>query len=430
MWVNLMGEKMITSESGTETMDTVVTGKYMGTLSIEEISDVEKFRALREPWNALLQRSSDNNLFLTWEWLFNWWQYYGRDKKLRIIIIKEGDQIVGIIPLMENKYRQGFVSIKVLENLCSEECDYSGIILAENTHEVLALLVDYLAKVTKDENLIVRMYHIPENSAFLTSLREQYPSFSKYLYLDEKPSSFCSYILLPPTWEEYLHTLSRNSRRNIMRKLQYISKDHVVESKKITDDNDLQEKLKILFELHQKKWGRESKFNKPEARAFYTGVSQALRRNGWLNFSYLNVDGKTLSLLWAFSYNSTFWGMTNAVDVEYAEYSAGSVHLSKTIEDSIKDGLKKFDFLKGEEGYKGHWTDNKSNNIKITMTQNNVKGRLLAGLLQSFIKIDYARQRSLGENISLLLKKMKPQVKTNNENKWRDSSTINTLGGN
>jgi CelD/BcsL family acetyltransferase involved in cellulose biosynthesis len=410
-----MGEKMITSASGTETMDIGITGKDMGTLSIEEINDVEKFRSLREPWNALLQKSIDNNVFLTWEWLFNWWQHYGRDKKLRIIVVKAGDQIIAIAPFMENKYRLGFIGVNVLENLCSEECDYSGIILAENKHEAIVFLMDYLAGMIKNEKLIVRWYHIPENSGFSTLLREQLSSFSQVLYLDEKPSSFCSYILLPATWEEYLHTLSRNSRRNITRKLQYLLKDHVLELRKITDDNDLLEKLKILFELHQKKWGRESKFNKPEARAFYTSVSQALRQNGWLNFSYINVDGKTLSLLWAFNYNGTFWGMTNAVDVDYAEYSAGSIHLSKAIEDSIKDGLKKFDFLKGDEGYKFHWTDKKTDNVKITITQNSMTGRFRARLLQSLIKIGYARKRSFQENINLIFKKMKPQETSNDE---------------
>ena len=49
-----------------------VEGNWEG-FTIEEVNDVEGFRSLKETWNNLLRESSDNNIFLTWEWLFTWW---------------------------------------------------------------------------------------------------------------------------------------------------------------------------------------------------------------------------------------------------------------------------------------------------------------------------------------------------------------------
>jgi CelD/BcsL family acetyltransferase involved in cellulose biosynthesis len=390
----------------------IVSEKGMGTLLIEEINAIEKFRSLKEPWNALLQKNDDNNVFLTWEWLFTWWQYYCGDKKLRIIIIKKGDRIIGIVPLMEQKYRQGFISVNVLENLCSEECDYSGIILTENKHEALDLLLDYLARVTKDEKLIVRMYHIPVNGAFHTLLREQHTKVSKVLYLDEKPSSYCSYIMLPATLDEYFVTLSQKSRRNLRRAIKTLEKDYKIENKKCADGHDLQDKLNVLFELHRKRWGAESKFNKPEAREFYTNISQAFHQNGWLDFSCLNVAEKPVSLLWGFIYDNVFFGMTNAVDTDYSDYSVGNVHWVKSIEDAIRRGVRKYDFLKGDEAYKFHWTDKKTDNVRITIAQNSLRSKFKVKLLQLLMKYSYAKKRSFRENINLLLKKIKPQVKS------------------
>jgi CelD/BcsL family acetyltransferase involved in cellulose biosynthesis len=400
-------------DSNAMKIEEFIKGQDMVGFAVEEINDVEQFHALRAEWNDLLQKSSDNNIFLTWEWLFNWWQCYGRNNKLRIIIIKKGSKIIGIAPFMENKYRQGPVSVNVMENLCSEECDYSGIILAEEKQEALTLLMDYLSGIIKTENLIVRMYHVPENSAFLTLLREQYQSLSKSLYLDEQPSSFCPYILLPATWGDYLHTLSKNSRKNIVRKLQHLQKDHVVEFKKVVDQKDLLEKLQILFDTHQKRWEKEnivSKFVKPETKDFYISVSKTFQENKWLDFSYLSVDGKPLSLYWAFIYNNILWWMTCAVDLEYSEYSTGNVHMAKAIENSIQNGLKKFDFLKGDEGHKGHWTNDKTINVKITFTNNSIRGKWRVKLLQTLIKYGYLRKRSLRENVNLLLMKRKSRV--------------------
>jgi CelD/BcsL family acetyltransferase involved in cellulose biosynthesis len=399
-------------DSNAVKIESLIKGQDMVGFSVGEINDIEQFQALKFQWNELLQQCSDNNVFLTWEWLFHWWRYYGRNKKLRIIVIKKGSKIVGIAPFMENKYRQGPVSVNVMENLCSEECDYSGIILAEEKQAALTLLMDYLAVIIKNENLVLRMYHIPENSTFLTLLREQYPSLSKSLYLDEQPSSYCSYILLPATWDEYFQTLGRNSRRNLTRNLKHIQKEHVVEFKKYTNISDLMDKLQVLFDLHQKKWATKnisSKFASQEAREFYIDVSKAFHNNNWLNFSYLRVDEKPVSLLWSFSYNDVFYAMTIATDPDYLDYSIGNVLLMKSVENSIQIGLKKFDFLKGDEGYKGHWTNDKTNNVKITITPNSIAGRYRVILLGTIIKIRNARGRSFKNNINLILNKLRPQ---------------------
>ena len=189
----------------------------MGDLSIEEVTDVKEFRQLRESWNTLLRESCDNNIFLTWEWLYIWWQHYGSDKKLRIFLIKEHDKIIGIAPFMQLKYRKGIISVDVLENMCSMNCDCSGIILTERKHECIAMFLDYLEKTISNRNVILRMWHIPENSDFLTILREQYPSFSKTLFWDEQLISSCPYIVLPATLGEYLSSLSQKRRQNLRR---------------------------------------------------------------------------------------------------------------------------------------------------------------------------------------------------------------------
>jgi CelD/BcsL family acetyltransferase involved in cellulose biosynthesis len=406
---------LVSEFSGMKTGDSF-TGKYTGSLMIEEVNDVEKFRALKETWNELLQKGSDNNVFLTWEWLFIWWQHYGGENKLRIIVIKEAGKIIGIAPLMQRKYREGFLSVEVLENLCAEECDYSGIILAEKSHEVLTLLIEYLAKVMKDEKLVVRMYHIPENSVFLTLLREQYPLFLKSLYLDETPSSYCSYISLPATWDEYFSTLSPTGRRNIRRAARHLQKDHVVTYTKYSNGEELQERLDLLFKFHLKRW-KDSKFNQSESRNFYLDVSKAFILNNWLEFSFLNIDGKPASLIWAFIYDNTFWGVTNVFDLNYSNYSLGQLHLMNSVENTIQYGLKKYDFLKGDEAYKYHWTDSKTDNFKITITEKNSKGKYRVKLLQILIKYSYAKARSLRENINLVFKfkNGRPPAKSNED---------------
>jgi CelD/BcsL family acetyltransferase involved in cellulose biosynthesis len=391
-------------------IDSVVTGKDMGNLSIEEVNDIEGFRALKETWNNLLSQCPDNNIFLTWEWLFHWWRHYGGDKKLRILLIRESDKIIGIAPFMENTYREGFASFNVIENICSENCDYSSIILTEQKQESVTRLVDYMARIAREGDNIIRIYQVPENSTFLTILREQYPSLSKSLFLNEKVITSCPYIELPKTWEEYLRSLRKKRRGNLRRAMQSLQQDHKVEFKKYTAGDDLRKQLQVLFKLHQKRWQGEnivSKFTTAEAREFYTDVSKAFSEKNWLSFSSLDVDGKTASILWGFTYLNTWWDMTPAFDPDYAQYSVGNLHMMKIIEESIQNGLEKIDFLKGQASYKFHWTSSERDNYRITIARKGFGGRYRVWLFEVLKKYSNSRKRSFRENIELLINKIR-----------------------
>ena len=46
-------------------------------LRITEITTTDAFHSLRASWNHCLSQSDQNTIFLTWEWLFTWWEVYG-----------------------------------------------------------------------------------------------------------------------------------------------------------------------------------------------------------------------------------------------------------------------------------------------------------------------------------------------------------------
>lgn len=386
--------------------------KKAGGLSIEEVNDVKKFRSLKDTWNTLLQESSDNNIFLTWEWLYIWWRYYGENKKLRIILIKEGKKIIGITPFMQAKYRIGLMGVDVLENLCATECDYSGVILTEKKKESITILLNYLAETIRTSNIVIRISHIPEDSGFLQALREQYPFYVNSLSMSEQTITSCPYINTLENWEEYYHTLTKNGRHKVnklRRKIQKLKDDHQIEFKHITDNDDLQEQLHTLFKLHQKRWKERniySKFFKPETQAFYKDISEAFCDNNWMDLSFLNIGGKAVAASWGFIYDNRYYCMTSAFDPGYSSINPGHILTMRLIERAIQSGLSKFDFLKGDELYKSFWTHQKLDNIQITISNKGVKGSYRVLILQLIIKFRNMKERNLRENLNLMLEKL------------------------
>ena len=68
-------------------------------ISVEKISQESEFSNLQTTWNNLLKQSDADNPFLTWEWLYSWWKFYGDKSELMILVVREDDKTVALAPL-------------------------------------------------------------------------------------------------------------------------------------------------------------------------------------------------------------------------------------------------------------------------------------------------------------------------------------------
>ena len=148
-------------------------------LAVRIVTDSEEFESLRGLWDSLLARSSDNDAYLTWEWLFTWWRHYGEGKKLNILLIEDEGRIIGIVPLMQARYGKYPFKLEVLENISSMDPDHSGVILTERKEDCAIAFLSYLEK--NINGITFRLSRISKDSEFLALMRMQLPTFSKYI---------------------------------------------------------------------------------------------------------------------------------------------------------------------------------------------------------------------------------------------------------
>lgn len=79
-------------------------------LDVAVIDDTEIFAGLEEEWDELYCDSALSTPFQSWAWLYSWWESYGEGYKLRLVTIRDGDRLVGVIPLMLQR-RWGFYTL-------------------------------------------------------------------------------------------------------------------------------------------------------------------------------------------------------------------------------------------------------------------------------------------------------------------------------
>jgi len=336
-------------------------------LRIKELNEYDQFIDLREQWNDVLNKSKDDNIFLTWEWLSTWWKHYGKEKKLMILLAEDGEKIVAIAPLMYSIYRLLGFKLRKIE-FFAEHTDYCNFILAEKKAESLKLFLKYLDKLSWD---CLELREIPENAESITILRK---IRGKTQIQNETVSSKCPYIPLSVSWDGFVKELSGNMRRNLRRRMRRLEEKYKVEFKKQNEIDSLQQDMKTFFYLHQRRWqskGREGSFvADPKFQDFLLDVSECFAEKRWLNLYFLTANNEPISAALCFEYSKTLYYYHPGFDPAYSKYGVGNLLIMHLLQDSIQKGIEKFDFLKGDESYKRDWTPLSRNNLEVRYVRN------------------------------------------------------------
>lgn len=335
-----------------------------------------EFLALEKEWNQLLQNSSSDTVFLTWEWMHTWWKYYGPGKSLFIITVRDDEgMLIGLAPLCIMKASfHGFASLNVLTFIgageaCSDYLDF--IAEAGKEREVLKAVFDRL-----DTNSILWDYvllsDMPEKSITLDIILNA--SGLGYFITDVKE---CPYIELPDSYDSYTKSLGRNTRYNISRRTRALDKKFNAEFSAY-DGNDIEKAMDNLFELHKLRRemvGDEGGFLPKNLTAFHKEVSRIFHKNGALKIYYLCINGTPAAMLYGFKYGNKFFYYQSGMDPRYEKQSVGTALMGHCIRDSIANGLKEFDFLRGNEAYKYRWTGTSRKTVDVILRPGRLKGR-------------------------------------------------------
>ncbi len=350
-------------------------------LFIEEIRDAESFKSLASEWNHLLSQSEANNIFLTWEWVFHWWQVYGSGKQLHVLVMKDPQRgIVAIAPLYRHtKTFLGGLSVNEVRFLGTGEDvspDYLDLILMKGLEkEAIDLLMRYLA--AENEWDIVHLTDMLSTS-ITAELIPNAAADNRFIFELSK-RAVCPYIRLLPDWEEYVGRLSSNMRFNIKRRIRNLEKDFKTRYFVWQDIEGLEGAMGTLSSLHNKRWnqkgGRHS-FSSQQYHAFHQAVAREFALKGWLQLSCLELDGEIAAILYEYRYGEKIYYYQGGFDPSLYKYSLGLVLRAYVIQKAIRDGIKEIDLLKGAYEHKYKWTEFDRQTINLTIGKNSLRSKI------------------------------------------------------
>src|SRR5437867_7030779 len=137
---------------------------------IEIVERADRFADLRREWNDLLRASSSDCLFLTWEWLYTWWKHLAEERKLFLLLVRSGEELLAIAPLAVNSNTLvRLFPLRALEFLGtgSVGSDYLDLIVRRG-RERLAL--DVLCDFLRGEKFILKLAQVKKGYSLASQL--------------------------------------------------------------------------------------------------------------------------------------------------------------------------------------------------------------------------------------------------------------------
>jgi len=326
--------------------------------SIREINDPAQLSELAIVWDRLHRRTKGATFFQTLEWLTITLRYFKREQKLRVLVISEGDEPVGIVPftVRMEKFRLG--NLRVLSFPLDDWGTFYGPI-GKDPVGLMRDALEHIRQQPRDWDVIDFRYlceqakHFPE----LAQVINDQP-----LQFFERPRMEAPIVELADSWEEFTKSKSKNWRRGMKReqerarhhgKLRYVRYRSDIETGKIDPRWDLFEQSRTVA---QKSWQSQS----PIEAAFCSSRVLPLLRdlhieaalNGMLDMNLLYLDERPVAFLYNYVCRGNVYCLRSGYDASCPAKGLGTILLAEFLEDSHHRGDLQVNFGPGTQDYK------------------------------------------------------------------------------
>ncbi|OPH82368.1 GNAT family N-acetyltransferase [Nitrobacter vulgaris] len=327
---------------------------------IDVIEDMDAFSQLRENWDEVYDADPHATLYLSWNWLFPWLE--NLNTPWVVLAAKESgsaSRYVAFFPLRLDTRIDGTGRLfNDLRMAGSHAADYTGLIsIPESEADAIVAFAQQIKRMNWADLVLDNFCGSDVRFSKLVSCFSQ----SKFTIsqtdrvnkTDQVDNSICPYVDLPEDWDAYLETISSNTRQKLRRLLRAVdtnSEYRITHATKETVAAD----LNTLLRFWETKWRpRKGKLTDSLVRGHRGMLSRSFER-GLLLLPTLWLGDRplaALAILLDEQKKSLLFYITGR-DESFAGPQPGLILHGHSIRYAISRGMKRYDFLRGNERYK------------------------------------------------------------------------------
>lgn len=335
------------------------------------LDSYQALAALRVPWQALCDQCPWATPFQRPDWLLPWARHLGAAEPWPVAVW-DGGRLVGLAPLFRYERRGPHGNERVLAFLGAGISDYLDVLIAPGRER--AVLAAMLAALGARRACwdVCELDEVRPSSPLIRalpagwSMQRSPQSVCPVLPLPARVDALARYV--PPRHLARFHQYRRRAARAGTLRLERVT-PHTCERL-----------LDALFRLHEMRWRARGEPgvlapSSASLRAFHGEAAAAFAARDALALYGLHLGERLVACLYGFEDHGTLCFYLSGFDPDMAGLSPGVLVIGLVIEEAVRRGLRRFDFLRGGEDYKYWWGASNQHTVRMRLHMVNIRSR-------------------------------------------------------
>jgi len=333
-------------------------------LSVTRLSNTRQWQSLKESWDEILSATPDSNVFQSYEFLWQWWKYFGIWNDLCILVLRSGAEVVALAPMMIQYFPIFGRTVRKLAFIGADmEMNRPTVLRRFDREKVNTAVLGYLdAHRSEWDCADIDEQLWGDNADSILRHLVQYD------YNVATSETLCPYIELDGSWEQFLASRSRRMRGNLRRLRRRIQESGKMEIRLTKGWPALDAAIDVHCEIESRSWKIDRNLHIARDAAhysFYMGLAERFSADGHFELRTLELDGRPIASTFGIVDRDSFQSLMIAHDRSYDHLSPGTVLESFELEAMFCSGLRRYEFLGSFLTNKLRWTDQVIETVNI-----------------------------------------------------------------
>lgn len=317
-----------------------------GKLQYKSYSDLSEIAGLAPQWDALLAESSCNKAFGSLEWYLASCRIHGSLSPY-LVTAAQGPEIACILPLAVNPHN----GTAVFPHFAS---DYNDILVRDESPAQPADLLKYALSLNTGCRRICLSKLRPDSAcARIMDCLKGDPQIECHL----RETGVYSYIQLPDTFDKYLISRSKLSRRNLKYALRKTYANGLTIREMLPEEFDPSDIPETFLRLVLGRQDEKCLFRLAHAQSFVREVLPSLFNKARMHVFAMFKEERIVAIDLYFVAGNGLIAWNGGFLGEIERLSPGTALIAFGIQQAIAMGIHEFDFGDGDESYKEHWVN-------------------------------------------------------------------------
>lgn len=381
-------DETISGEDESTLKWTEVTNKEE--LMVEVFTSEKMFEDLSMYWNDLAKRA-DCKVYMSFEWAYNWWQHFGKNKQrsLFIITIWDGTKLVGVAPCYKGYSKFGSLKLETRLQIIGSggsPNEQLGYLDDYGISDFLDFVVDrdyrsVIAKYLVEDMLtpeflgvdVIKLHQAGDDSFIMNYLLPRLEEQTDDITVQH--SDTCPYVDL--SQQESLKGYIKEQKSNARRRIRQTLRAEGAENEYVIEDvsenwEEVEKATGAIIDLHQSRWNRlgfPGVFYDQRFTDFFKDTLKYAFDNNWLWYKQAQDSEGVCALRMVLKFNGRYYDYISGFDElrPSSKYRPGIGLLVDLVQDGINDSIHRIELLRGEEEYKYDFTSETFKNWTVTI---------------------------------------------------------------